>query len=136
MTSNDSVGSGSEAQQSDTDRFLENLREHVRNSSPKGQDWCPTCEEYLPFEPLQVVERPEFGVRNVVKGCPTCKYSRINQTEWVEVDPAKSETVAHPKPELGKCEWCQETFFVSDLTLVKTLEGHKEYRCQDHRGGA
>jgi len=64
---------------------LAGLREAVKNSTPKGMDWCPRCEEYRPFKQLQVVERPEFGVRNVVKGCPGCRYSCINQTEWVEV---------------------------------------------------
>lgn len=84
MSENDVCAGGS-------DRSFAPLRKILKSSRPKGKDWCPGCKKYLAFEQLEVVKRPEFGVKNIVKGCPECHYSMINHTEWTDIATTDSD---------------------------------------------
>lgn len=73
-------------QQSDGEKLVSGLRQLVDERTPDKEDWCPNCEKYAVFNILQTVERPKFGVENDVKGCPDCRHTTINQTEWRSVE--------------------------------------------------
>lgn len=69
----------------DMQDFLDGLLALSGGDKPDG-DWCPNCEAYAEFKIIQPVARPDFGVANVVKGCPNCRHTTIHQTQWIPID--------------------------------------------------
>ncbi len=67
-------------------KLLDGLNEMIDDRTPDDKSWCPNCEQYAEFEEIETIRRSEFGVENIVEGCPDCPYTFINQTEWTNIE--------------------------------------------------